>query len=171
MDNACLEQLMRDNRACTFWVKPYGLPSSRATGNETYDAERLRVDFAVRPSGVELGDVLFVYRTGNCKLLYIGECVSELQEATAGEIAQNPNRGRWPWYVEVRNLTRDYGCVWDNHDLNPFRLVEEYNALNQPEPVSLNGLMFGKDKLRVPRPFADFLIARIAALMPTTPPA
>ena len=164
VDNAQLDQVLADGCERTFWIKPYGLPGSRATGNESFNTERLRVDFARRPRSVSQRDILLVYRIGDGQLIYIAECESELHEATADEISANPNRGRWPWYIWARNLTPEFGCEWSTHDLNPFRLAEAYNDLHPETPENLNGLMFGSDKLRVSRSFAEFVINRITSL-------
>jgi hypothetical protein len=164
VDNARLEPVLTDGRDRTFWVKPVGLPGSHAAGYECYDADPLRVDFAVRPVAVSIGDVFLAYRIGNSQLIYVAECVSGFQEATPDEIAEHPNRERWRWYMEARNLTPEFGCVWSSHDLRPFDLVAEYNALNPATPESIEGLKFGSDKLRVSRSFAEFVIGRIVAL-------
>jgi hypothetical protein len=167
VDNTRLEQVLTDGRNRTFWVKPYGLPGSHATGHECFDADRLRIDFSLRPRAVSVGDVLLVYRIGDSQLIYVAECRSSFQEATPDEIAQNPNFGRWRWHVEGRNLTPEFGREWASHDLRPFRLVEEYNVLHPAEPENLDGLMFGRDKLRVSRAFAEFVSNRIMTLPST----
>lgn len=164
MDNERLEPILTDGSNRTFWLKPVGLPGSRADGQEYWDADPLRVDFAVRPVAVEVGDVLLAFRIGDSQLIYIAECVAGMREATLEEIERSTNRARWRWYIEARNLTREFGRLWQQYDLRPFQLVAEYNALHTAEPENINGLAFGRDKLRVSRPFAEFVIRMIAGL-------
>ncbi|MBA4189461.1 MAG: hypothetical protein C0467_15835 [Planctomycetaceae bacterium] len=164
LDNANLSGILSDTGNRTFWIKPVGLPGTLPTGTETYNTDPQRVDFSVRPVSVQLRDVFLAYRVGDLRLMYVGECDSEMRQATADEIALNPNRGRWPWYFEAKNLTPEYGSVWLQHDLRPVRLVEEFNALNPGATARLNGLMYGRDRLRVARTFAEFIIRRVMAL-------
>ena len=164
MDNALLEQLLHDGRSRSFWFKPIGIPGTLPGERETFGEERVRIDFAKEPSAVEIDDVLFVYRIGVSKLLYIAECLTPPHEATPAEIEREEWRGRWRWYLGARNLTPEYGSVWSRHNLKPFRLADEYNANDPVLPQSLNGIKLGLGKLRVVRPFAQFVMDKVAGL-------
>lgn len=164
MDNVRLEQMLRDGRNRTFWFKPVGIPGTHSVEGETFHLETVRIDFAKEPTAIEIGDVLFVYRIGVSKLLYIAECLTEPQQATPAEIEREDWRERWNWYIEARNLSPEYGAVWNTHNLKPFRLAAEYNAGEPASPQNLNGIKFGSDKLRVVRPFAEFVVGHVAAL-------
>jgi hypothetical protein len=71
LDNARLEQILHDGRSRTFWFKPVGIPGTLPAEEDSLHQGRVSIEFAKEPSAVEIGDVLFVYRIGVSKLLYI----------------------------------------------------------------------------------------------------
>ena len=71
---------------------------------------------------------------------------------------------RWPWNIEVRNLTPNYGAQWAKHSLKPFVLAKDYSELNPHDKVRLGSLNFGSDKLRLSPGFGKFLVSRIMEL-------
>lgn len=164
MDNSRLENMLHDGRSRTFWFKPVGIPGTVPTAGESFHQERLRIDFAKEPAGIETDDVLFVYRIGVSKLLYIAECLTAPQQATPAEIEREDWRARWRWYIEAQNLSPEYGAVWSRQNLKPFRMAAEYTAIDPGAPQSLNGLKYGSDKLRIVRPFAEFVVRQVIAL-------
>lgn len=164
MDNARLEQIMRDGRGRTFWFKPVGIPGTLPTGEELFDRDIVDIQFTREPIAVAIGDVLLVYRIGVSKLLYVAECRTPPREATLAEIDREEWRGRWRWRFEAQNLTPEFGRVWSQHNLKPFRLADQYNAGGPELPQNLNGLRYGSDKLRLMRPFAEFVIDKVARL-------
>ena len=147
MDNDRLQRVMTEGQDRAYWLKPVGLPGTRATGHEPWDAELLRVDFAVRPVALAIGDLLLAFRIGDYQMIYIAQCASAFQEATPEQIEQNPHLERWRWNVDARNLTPTFGGEWSSHNLRPFRLVEEFNALNPGARENIDGVKFGSDKL------------------------
>jgi hypothetical protein len=165
MDNARLEQVMQNERNRQYWVKPVGEPGTQPRDNETFHEERIIIEFPRRPSGVKIGDILLIHRNGVSQVVYIAECISVPRQTTPDQIEREPWRENYPWYVEVQNLTPEYGSVWNLHDLKTRGLSEEYNSSNPDTIPILNGsYLRGHDKLKVKRPFAEFVMRRIAEL-------
>jgi hypothetical protein len=161
MDNASLTDLLQNIGDRKFWIKPWGDPDIAPTeGQQVFDEEMLPMGFAVRPTGVNVGDILIVYRIKISKIMFIAEAMSELVRVR--------EEGRWQWSIDGRNLTPTLGTHWNNYSLNPFRLRDEYNGLDSQHKVTLGSLQFGGDKRHIPEAFAKFIINKILELEDTS---
>jgi hypothetical protein len=164
MDNQTLDVLLNDRRERQYWLKPIGLPDRPMVQQpEIWTGSPVEIGFAT-PAQVGVGDVLIAFRTGVSKLIYVAESLEAIRESTPEEREHQEWRQRWPWCLNSRNLTPTYGGVWNEFNLKPFALADEYNLLHPDHQVSLGTLNFGSTVLRIPRPFAEFLIQRIRDL-------
>jgi hypothetical protein len=164
MDNVTLEPLLEAGTGIHFWLKPLGNPDLAPDEEQVFTSETLRIDFARRPFSVSIGDALIAYRILIKKVIFVAECASEPLLATPDEIEREPWRQRWPWYIQARNLTPDFGRVWSRHALDPFELVGEYNHLYSEVSQNLKGIMFGADKLRISVGLGQYVVRQILAL-------
>jgi len=164
MDNASLTRLLSDDRVREYWLKPTGNPERPPEVHTVFNQARVRVEFRERPRSVRIGDILILYRIGVSMITCVTECLTAPVYVTQEELQTEPWRERWPWSVETRNLTPEYGSVWNEYDLQPFPLVREYNQLHPEEPQGLGALQFSKDKVKIRRRFAEFIMQRIIQL-------
>lgn len=164
MDNATLQPLLQDSPNRQFWIKPVGNPDAPPTEDLTFTKAILQIDFAKKPTTLNLDDLLFVYAVGRSKLLYIADCYTPPREATDAEIQKEPWRNRWRWSVKGHNFTPIYGSCWGKYNLKPFELVREYNLLHPQDMQNLGAIQHGQDKQRISRDFGMFLIQKIMEL-------
>lgn len=155
---------MGDASERQFWIKPWGDPDRPADERESFGDDEIRLNFAKQPTGVELGDVLFVHRIKAAKLACVAIATTSPRELTATEIMREPKLERWPWVIGGRNLTPRFGRWWRDCSLKTFTLASEYNKLNPNHQVNLGSLNRGNDKLRIPEGFAKFLLEAIVGI-------
>ena len=73
-----------------------------------------------------------------------------------------PNE-RWPWFVEVNNLTTNLGKTWTKKNLKVMDIAREYAEIyklpvTQRGGYNLNGLMLGNDKIQLTDEFGRYLL-------------
>jgi hypothetical protein len=111
---------------------------------------------------VAVGAIIIAYRVRVQKLIYVAERLPRTQWGPE-EPRSEYSRQRWPHYIKARNLTPEYGGVWNHYNLQPFPLAREYNESHAEEPALLGSIQRGNDKVCIPPGFAEFLIGRIRA--------
>jgi hypothetical protein len=164
MDNDSLKSIMLGGDLPTFWIKPVGIPDEEPNTKALYTQANLTVEFSRSPEDVEIGHILIVYRIGISKVIFVAECLSMPREVTSQEIERQPWKERWPWTIEVRNLTPTYGRNWANLNIKPFSLVKNFNKLYPEDPQNLGSLQFGNDKLKISPDFGAFVLRKIMRL-------
>jgi hypothetical protein len=167
LDNVRLDQLLRDDRTRRFWLKPIGRPGVPLLENEeaSWTENEIEIRFVHETSGIADGDILIAWRTGVSKLIYVAERLPQSQWTTPEESNTPEVLAQYPYLFKARNLTPEYGGAWNCFELHPFPLARHYNEhLPADEQVRLGALQHGSDRLCIPRPFAEFLIGRIAGL-------
>ncbi len=97
MDNTLLAPLLDIANERQYWIKPVGDPQHPPQPGHLYDRVIQQIDFAKKPNGINLDDLLFVYAVGQSKLIYIADCYTPVRQATDGEIAKDKWRERWSW--------------------------------------------------------------------------
>lgn len=168
MDNNSLGGLLGDERERQFWLKPVGPPKDHpdwcAEEHRTWTTSEIEIHFSKRPAAVVVGDILVAYRVRYGKLIYVAECLPR-EEWSEEEPRSEDSRRRWPHYIKARNLTPEYGNVWNYHCLQPFPLARVYNITHPADLLfTLGSIQFGADKASISRGFAEFLIRRIREL-------
>lgn len=162
MDNTTLNQLLAESGKRQFWIKPWGHPDLPASeGQQIFNSPVITTGFAKKPSGVKIGDILFVYRIKVSKLMFIAEAISPAWEVTNEDIKRIPDLKRWKWNIATRNWTPTFGVHWAECSLHPFSLADEHNELHPQDKVSLGSIQFGGDKRRITKGFAESIIKKI----------
>jgi len=107
------------------------------------------------PKAVRPGDILIVYAVGSAKIVSVNKVISVAYYKDVGD--------RWPWHVQVRNLTPALGKIWYTRNLFPTKLANEY-VKSRGLPITYRGgknlksLNYGLDKLRLATDFGKFLL-------------
>lgn len=164
MDNKSLDDLLKDGRERQFWLKPIGPPKDHpdwgAEESRTWTGREIEIHFARTPAKVAVGAVLIAFRVRYAKLIYVAERLP-VEEWSKEEVRSEYSRRRYPFYIKARNLTPEYGSVWNQFSLQPFPLADAYNRIHPEDSARLGSIKHGNDKTRIPRRFAEFLIRRI----------
>src|SRR5262249_5610449 len=164
MDNVALDFLLADGAERQFWLKPIGSPKDDPNWDtpehRTWSQNEIEIHFARSPAKVAVGAIVIAYRVRVQKLIYVAQRLP-LEEWGPAEVRSEYSRQRWPHIIKARNLTPEYGGVWDRHNLQPFALTREYNGIHSDQPVRLGSIQRGNDKTALPWPFAEYLIRRI----------
>ena len=167
MDQHTLDELLKDSRKKQFWLKPIGPPRDHpdwsSEESRTWTERQVEIHFENNPAKVAVGAVLIAFRVRYSKLIYIAERLP-LSEWGQAEVRSEYNRRRWPYYIKTRNLTPEYGGVWNLHNVQPFPLATQFNEINPEDPARLGSIQRGNDKGRIPRSFAEMLIRQIREL-------
>lgn len=141
------------------FLKPYG-----SANNKIYDgdfSQKDKMHFSKRrPNSVRMNDLLICYAVGSTKLTSIFKVTSEPQ--TTGKPTD-----RWPWYVDVENLTPKYGKKWFTFDHTLSKVADIFLQKDNNNYLTYNGgrtlgaFQRGSDKIRLNDDFGKFLIELI----------
>ena len=107
-----------------------------------------------------MNDLLICYAVGSTKLTSIFKVTSEPQ--TTGKPTD-----RWPWYVDVENLTPKYGKKWFTFDHTLSKVADIFLQKDNNNYLTYNGgrtlgaFQRGSDKIRLNDDFGKFLIELI----------
>jgi len=144
-----------------FFIKPIGVQDDPVEEGRDFSQLSDQLHFSKRrPSAVNVASILICYGVGTRKLLSYYRVLSD-------PIHTGKKDDRWPWYVEGKNLSPDYGRRWWTYDLTIANVLEDFQNLYPNQPITFNGgftlgaLNFGADKIRLTREFAEYLIERI----------
>jgi hypothetical protein len=164
LDNITLDRLLGEKTDRQFWLKPIGPPKDHpdwdAPEHRVWTQSQIEIHFARNPAKVAVGAILIAYRVRIQKLIYVAERLP-LAEWGGAEVRSEYSRKRWPYFIKSRNLTPEYGGVWNRYNLQPFALAKAYNEHHPDDPASLGSILRGNDKTPIPRAFAESLIRRI----------
>lgn len=120
--------------------------------------------FAKQPTGLDIGDILFVHRIKAAKLACVTEAMTSARILTSQELLREPNLKRWPCRIDGKNLSPKFGWWWRECSLKTFTLAAEYNEFNSNDRVNLGSLNHGNDKLKISKAFAKVLPDAIIAI-------
>jgi hypothetical protein len=164
MDNEALSDLSHNPGNRQFWIVLWGDPDvDENQGPMVYADEVIEHWFPLNLTSLRMGDICFVHRIKKANLIFVGETISEVREATQGEIAAQYKQGRWKWVADFRNLTPTFGTYWRGAGLRTFGLNKEYNQLNPHDQVNIGALQRGRP-VRISPGFAQFLANQIISL-------
>jgi len=139
-----------------YFIKPVGSSDDKVwegdftTETEMYFSRR-------RPNSVNIDDILIAYAVGPTSIISIFQVTSE-------PINTGNANDRWPWYVEVENITPNYGSKWNHIDLKINDLVQKYLETHTNGKITgvggdtLGALNFGADKIHLNLSFAEFIV-------------
>lgn len=153
-----------------YYLKPIGVSENPIHKSSRRDFSELHQDLAFSKKGtgaIKAGDIVITTAVGCGCLLSYFQVTGSSTEATHEEKEASTWKTRWPWHIEGRNQSTNYGGKWWEYDLDRKNLLEEFKALHPDESVTKAGartlgtLSFGSDKVEITKLFADFLIDKI----------
>jgi len=164
MDNETLNDVIRDADARQFWIVLWGDPEhSPDEDSQVFNEPAYDQGFAVNPTAIKIGDVLFVHRIHVSNIIFVAETVALPRKSQEDERMEELWRKRWQWSVETKNLTPTYGAYWKRYSLKSFDLAKEYNKVNPQDHVNLGRLKRGS-YVSISEDFAKFLLNEIIRL-------
>ena len=137
-----------------YFIKPVGASEEKIWDGDFSQDEEMYFSRR-RPNSVHINDYLFAYAVGPTSIISIFKVTSEPKHTGNKE-------HRWPWYVEVENITKKYGKVWNDIDLKINSCVEDYlrsksdGLITSVGGTTLGALMFGADKIKLDIDFAEY---------------
>lgn len=140
------------------FIKPIG-----STDDPIYDGDYSKEEeqyFCKKyPKAVRNGDYLISYGVGSRKIISVFKVVSE-------PIYSGNDDERWPWYVEVDNVTPKLGSQWFKKNLYIMDIANEYVEmfglkLTNNGGSTLGALQWGVDKIQLDHNFGTYLMELI----------
>lgn len=141
------------------FIKPIG-----SAGEPIYDGDYSKEEEQYfckkRPKAVRNGDYLISYGVGSRKIISVFKVTSE------EPIYSGNDDERWPWYVEVDNVTPKLGSQWFNKNLYIMDIANEYVEmfglnLTNNGGSTLGALQWGVDKIQLDHNFGTYLMELI----------
>ncbi len=140
-----------------YYIKPVGYVDKPYIRHEPIDTN---LYFSKQRPNIKPGDILICYAVG---LQHILGYYEALQDPV-----RKAEESRWPWYITSQCLSPEYSSKFWVTDLTLFKVVADYNRLYPGEPVAMSGktklsggMQFGKDKIKLDKVFAEYLISCI----------
>jgi hypothetical protein len=153
-----------------YFLKPVGVSESPILLEDEKEFTDLHENLHFskkKPKGVRKGDVLITVAVTAGSLLSYYKVTGGLQEVTQEEVARDRWKERWPWYMEGRNLSPQFGGEWWVHNIQRKDALNEFLEKYPGVPVtsaggfSLGTINYGGDKVKITKEFGDFLISKI----------
>jgi hypothetical protein len=152
-----------------YYLKPIGTSDRPILKEDMVDYSELhqRLDFSKKGTGaVRSGDILITTAIGDGSLLSYFLITGSPVEASFEDQQSDPDRARWPWGIEGRNQSVDFGGRWWDHDLNRNELSQRFldetaGVLTKAGGKTLGTLNFGSDKVALSGEFGKFLVDEI----------
>lgn len=113
--------------------------------------------FAKRPKAIHKDDILISYAVGRKNI------VSAFRVLSNQPIKREADR--WPWYVDVENITPYYGKCWFEKHLHITNIKNTYLGLTNNSPITNKGgitygsLSRGGDKLCLDKDYALYILS------------
>lgn len=141
------------------FIKPIGSADEPIYDGD-YSKEEEQYFSKKRPKAVRNGDYLISYGVGSRKIISVFKVVSK------EPIYSGNDDERWPWYVEVDNVTPKLGSQWFNKDLYIMDIANEYVEmyglnLTNNGGNTLGALRWGVDKIQLDHNFGTYLMELI----------
>lgn len=151
--NICADPSIR------IFIKPIGSADNKIFDGD-YSQEEEQYFSKKRPAAIRKNDYLIAYAVGAGKIISIFKVTSDVPIHT-GE-----TDNRWPWYVEVENITPKLGYIWYKKDLYLTAIANDYvntfhSILTNNGGKTLGGLQWGCDKIRLDYDFGIYLLSLI----------
>lgn len=153
-----------------YYLKPVGVSEAPILLEDQRDFSDLHQNLHFskkKPKGVRKGDVVITTAVGAGSLLSYFKVTGGLQQVTDEEISREEWKERWPWYMEGRNQSPEFGGQWWVYNIRRqdalHEFLEKYPgvAVTSAGGFSLGTLNMGSDKVRITKEFGDFLISII----------
>jgi len=150
-----------------YWIKQLGLPHDKIKLDDYCDFSRT-IDFPERPTGIKIGDQLFVIAVGH-KFLYAQLDVLSIPfEGHPEEFTTGIRNRDFPWLLYCRNVNKGFSDAWFDHKLDMMAIAVEYhektgNPVTSPGAPNLNGLLHGNSYMGLQEGFVQYLIQKMAS--------
>ncbi|MBN4053651.1 hypothetical protein JYT97_02080 [Haliea sp. AH-315-K21] len=153
-----------------YFLKPIGHSENPVTLESQRDFSKLHQNLHFskkKPKGVKKGDIVITTAVGAGSLLSYFHVTGSLQHVSDAEIRNDSWTERWPWYMEGRNKSPEFGKSWWQYDLKRQDLLKDFRELYPDTCVTYAGgftlgtINRGNDKVRITKEFGDFLIDKI----------
>ncbi|WP_304581506.1 restriction endonuclease PLD domain-containing protein [uncultured Alistipes sp.] len=126
-------------------------------------SEETKQYFAKRPKIVRNDDLLISYGVGSRKIISVFQVLSNTPSNS------EDTNSRWPWSVEVKNLTPKFAKVWFDKNLYITNLARDYVDIYDL-PITNNGgktlgaLQWGTDKIQLTQDFGTELLSLVMTI-------
>ncbi|MEI2446066.1 restriction endonuclease PLD domain-containing protein [Priestia megaterium] len=142
-----------------YFIKPVGVSDNPFPEQRRLSVDVQKLHFSKKkPTAVREGDILICYGVGSTKLLGYFEVIE-------GPYYLEGTSSRWPWEVKGRNLCPAYSERWNtfNNTISSIQASYDFTVpiTKNNKGNSLNGLMFGLDKIQLTKEFAEHVISLI----------
>nr|WP_320014441.1 phospholipase D family protein [uncultured Desulfobacter sp.] len=153
-----------------YFLKPIGHSESPVLLKEQRNFSDLHQNLHFskkKPKGVKKGDIVITTAVGPGSLLSYFKVTGGLHQVKQNEIDKEPWKARWPWYMEGRNLSTQFGKEWWMHNIRRQDALNEYLNKFPDIPVTYAGgftlgtINRGNDKVKITKEFGEFLISKI----------
>jgi hypothetical protein len=153
-----------------YFLKPIGTSEEpiKLEGKMNFSALHQRLYFSKKkPKGVRKGDIVITTAIGAGSLLSYFKITGSLCHVTKDELMNEPWLERWPWYLEGRNQSRQFGEEWWKHNIGRREALDEFLTMFPGIPVTVAGgftlgtINMGNDKVLITKEFGEFLIGKI----------
>jgi HKD family nuclease len=152
-----------------YFLKPIGHKEAPVHLEEKRDFSELHqyIHFSKQPKGVKKGDIVITTAVGATSILCYFKVTGGLQQVTTEDIIKDKWKGRWPWYMEGRNQSPEFGKQWWYYNIRRDDALEEFKKAFPNTPVTFSGgfslgtINFGNDKVQITKEFGEFLISKI----------
>lgn len=146
------------------WIKQLGLPKNTINPSDKCDYYRT-IDFPEKPTGVQIGDHLFVYAVGHKYLYAHLEVLSVPFEAHPQEIVNGLRHPNFPWMLFCRNVNPTFSDEWHERKLDLFMIAEEYHQqtglLVSSGKGNVNAILAGHSYFKIQDDFAQYLLQKM----------
>ncbi|GIU36542.1 phospholipase D-like domain-containing protein [Shewanella schlegeliana] len=153
-----------------YFLKPTGSSEHpvRLEDKNDYSDLHQNLHFSKRkPKGVSKGDIVITTGVGCGSLISYFKVTGSLNLVTEAEAQAESWKERWPWYMEARSYSTEFGRDWWKFDIKRNKALMEFREAFPDTPVTSAGgfglgtLNMGSDKVQITKEFGDFLIAKI----------
>ncbi len=159
-----------NNYETKYYLKPIGHKDSPITLDDRRDFSDLHQNLHFskkKPKGIKKGDVIITTAIGAGSLLSYFKVTSGLQSVTDSQVKINPWMERWPWYLEGKNNSVNFGRKWWEYNLRRQDMLSEFHdkypgmSVTYAGGLTLGTINMGSDKVQLSEVFAKFLISKI----------
>ncbi|MBU4524130.1 MAG: phospholipase D family protein [Desulfomicrobium sp.] len=160
----------KKNTSPQYFLKPIGHSKSPILLSDQCDFSALHQNLHFskkKPKGVMKGDIIITTAVGAGSILSYYIVTGGIYHVSKTDIENDPFLERWPWYVEARNMSVEFGKEWWKHDIKRQEILNEYLKKFKDVPVTnaggftLGTINRGNDKVKITEEFGKFIISRI----------
>jgi len=132
-------QGQNNNDTPRYYLKPIGVSEEPILkeGQQDFSGLHQNLDFSKKGTGaIRAGDIVITTAVGCGCLLSYFKITGSPREATYEEKQANPWKERWPWHIEGRNFSLNYGGSWWQYNLDRKLLLDLFLELQPNQPVT-----------------------------------